>query len=280
MSALLDRAVVEPVPTPFRCLAPRAVMLAALLCGPVAAAPAPDVGAPVPGEKSPSPQRLILPAPTGSAAVGTLKFELPADRRLVVQVWYPADRPATCMHLPYMDARTAHAKTGDGEAPRADLSLAVGVNACVGATPVSSGAPLPVVLFSHGMGATRFSYQSLYEDLASRGYAVVAIQHPSGSRYTAYADGSFSTFDAEAWYTADETERQRRMNRQLEEWLADGRAVLVRLERLKAADSDGVHSDALGPLAGRLDLAHVGYAGHSFGGTTAMLAAKSDPRIR
>jgi len=232
----------------------------------------PGAAAPAAGSEP----RLVLPKPTGSASVGTLTFELPVEsRRLVLQVWYPAEPTSRCTHLPYMDARTAHAKTADGEQPAVDFSTTVAVNACTGAAPAAAGAPFPVVLFSHGIGATRFSYQSLYEDLASRGYAVVAIQHPTGARYTAYADGSAVSFDAETSWTEDQAARKRRIDSGLEEWRLDSRAVLARLESLKPGDTS-----ALAPLAGRLDLGRIGYAGHSFGGATAMIAATSDPRIR
>lgn len=81
------------------------------------------------------------------------------DRRLDVEVWYPATAagtsPTSYEVVPGV-AFTAHAT--DGAAPLAG--------------------PLPVVLFSHGRTGTRTSYVLLCEGLAAQGYLVVAGDHP------------------------------------------------------------------------------------------------------
>lgn len=39
------------------------------------------------------------------------------------------------------------------------------------------GKKLPVVVFSHGFGASRFLSSSLFTELASQGYVVVSLEH-------------------------------------------------------------------------------------------------------
>src|SRR5205085_5889638 len=54
---------------------------------------------------------------------------------------------------------------------------------------------------------------------------------------------------------------------------ADSRFVLDQLSRLAQLEPDS-------PLAGHLDLRHVGIVGHSIGGATAVQVMASDPRFR
>ena len=56
--------------------------------------------------------------------------------------------------------------------------------------PILKDKRWPIVIFSHGYGATRSSYSSLAAGLASRGYVVVTLDHPYESAVTELADGS------------------------------------------------------------------------------------------
>ena len=55
----------------------------------------------------------------------------------------------------------------------------------------------PVVLFSHGMSWPVDNYQSLLEDLASRGFVVVAVEHTYAAELTEFPDGR--TFPFALW---------------------------------------------------------------------------------
>lgn len=127
----------------------------------------------------------------------------------------------------------------------------------------AAGAPAPVVLFSHGLGGSRDTSPYLGEHWARRGYVVVFLQHPGS--------------DVDVWRDAPLGERMAKLRtaangRNLRARCLDVGAVLDRLSTWNA--------DADSPLAGRLDLAHVGMSGHSFGAfTTQMVAGQSVPLV-
>jgi predicted dienelactone hydrolase len=116
--------------------------------------------------------------------------------------------------------------------------------------PAGNG-PAPVVLFSHGLGGTREGYAYLGEHWSAHGLVTVALQHPGS--------------DDTVWKGAAPAQRMAAMraaasvqNAVLR--LKDVPAVLDQLARWNQTPGH--------PLAGRLDLAHVGMSGHSFGAIT------------
>jgi dienelactone hydrolase len=112
-------------------------------------------------------------------------------------------------------------------------------------------AAAPVVLFSHGLGGSREDYAYLGEHWAARGYVAVFLQH----------HGS----DTSVWIDKPPAQRMQAMqaaaNR--ENFLLRVGDVVVaidQLERWNAARGQA--------LFARLDLKHIGMAGHSFGAVT------------
>jgi predicted dienelactone hydrolase len=134
-------------------------------------------------------------------------------RRLTVQLWYPADveKPSV---LPARDA-----------------------------PPDTSGAPYPLIIFSHGLWDSSSSTLTLGPHLASQGFVVASIGHQDDPNEATYWTGL--------------------VYRPLD--------VLFVLNEL-AALSDG-------NLAGVFDANNVGVAGYSYGGLTALLVsgAQVDP---
>ena len=112
--------------------------------------------------------------------------------------------------------------------------------------------PAPVILFSHGLGGARDGNAYLGRHWSARGYCVVFLQH-AGSDEAVWRDLPFS-------------ERLPALRKaiNLSTTLDRYRDVPAVLDRLEAWNGE-----AGGPLAGRLDPARVGIAGHSFGAVTA-----------
>ena len=221
------------------------------------------------------PSTVHLPAPTGSANVGTTTVELATKRpetftaatddtrRVPVQLWYPAAAADGCVQPAYMDPVTARAVADDLPA---NFAESVRFDACRDAPVAPGGERYPVVLYSHGLGATRFGSTSLLEELASRGFVVAAIHHTYASRMTVLADGTAAAWDEAQWSSPAQIDAHHRV------WVDDARDVLTFLGELDARKGFA--------LAGRLDLGRVGYVGHSFGGATAVTTALRDARIR
>lgn len=100
------------------------------------------------------------------------------DRPLMVELWYPATGPTTgpCQGTSY------HTLLRDGQTP-------VTLHGRASRDAPASGRP-PLVILSHGYPGNRFLMAHLAETLASRGFAVAAIDHTDST----YADkGAFAS---------------------------------------------------------------------------------------
>ncbi len=107
----------------------------------------------------------------GTRAVGVRLVDLVdasrADRTLPTAVYYPA-------------AGTMDGAACDATYQAMDLFeryAALTVCGTKDATPDRSGAPYPVVVFSHGSGSVKEGHKYLYEFLVSHGFVVVAPDH-------------------------------------------------------------------------------------------------------
>ncbi|KAF6817402.1 paf acetylhydrolase family protein [Colletotrichum musicola] len=116
----------------------------------------------------------------------------------------------------------------------------------------------PLVLFSPGWGNPRLLYGAMVREVASRGFAVVTIDHPYDPSYVEFPDGTV--------YTAVELD-------------TDNTTQLEMLTKVRAQDTSFVLSHlSNNPIAG-VDLSRTIMFGHSLGGATAAAAMLTDPRI-
>ena len=215
-------------------------------------------------------QPRTMPAPTGAHQVGRTELAL-ADatrsdpftgaraRELAVWIWYPAVTGSSGPAAPYLPP----AWTGvvDGGFLTQDPAT-VRTNAIAGAA--LDGRP-PVVMLMPGLGPVIANYTALAEELASHGYAVVAV-NPTGSDPAAFPDGrtvaataagSPSGMDVATWYATAE--------RVTDVWVADLAFVV---EALSAEP----------PAIGALDFDQLAYVGHSLGGAASFEACNQEPR--
>ncbi len=230
-----------------------------------------------------------LPVPTGPFGIGrvTVVYEdesriEPLDpkhgpRRTLVNVWYPADAPASkgVATAEYLDVAAFERVIGaDGVKSQLGSAYAmikagsVVTHAVVRAPFAASLRRSPVLIFSPGGGMISELYTSQLEDLASHGYVVGAITHSYDGFLTVFPDGSHVAYDSKRWPRQPSLEGEANLN-QLE-WHADD--IRVVLDELSRAPSTL-------PFSARLDLAHVGAFGHSFGGIAAAHACQKDQRI-
>ena len=287
---------------------------------------APALGLSVAAQAPPKPAAtpgtaFELPKPGGPFPVGTTSFnvvdetrvetfsEQAAKRQVQVLAWYPAADGARGSHAPYLRVgmQEARAFATLMRQPEIAFDYLAGVKtwSIVDAAP-RTGAPLPVLLFSHGYTAHPSAYTALMEDLASHGYVVLSVVHPYEAMAAALADGHVVTvLDAQnqmrkgvrdvlgEWAKEDDTmasvtkagdeaERLRLMRGYLDalpvttaalmRWVDDTALVINRLPSLPAGPA--------ARLAARVDMAHLGAFGHSMGGVTAAQFCVQDRRCQ
>jgi dienelactone hydrolase len=226
-----------------------AVGLTAALAGPAAAEPV----------------ALDLPRPSGPFPVGTTELYFVdhsrtdpwapgRSRELMISLWYPA--------MPALRAPSRHLGPGiaafydqtSGPSVGLDPGVADFAGTRTHARTASPALPgrRPVILYSPGRGQSRSFGTTLVEDLASRGYVVVTVDH---------------TFAGPVEFP-DRVE------------LPVSRADTALMMRERVRDTSFV-LDRLGStaLAPAMDLSRVGMVGHSMGGFTTAEAMLTDPRI-
>ncbi len=222
-------------------------------------------------------------APTGPNRIGTQSLHLidtsRADpwvggekRQLMVSLWYPTHAgegeypSAAWLTKAAADSYLNHVGVGPGKVAFGET------RGLVGAPVDRTLGDLPVVLYSPGANASRAFGTGIAQELASRGYLVVTIDHTYDAtvvefpcnRVVMNPDGEIADFGKAVSVRVDDT-----------------RFVLDQLELLEAGRNPDVDSAPLpAGIAGALDLTRVGMLGHSLGAATAASAMYADGRIK
>jgi predicted dienelactone hydrolase len=229
--------------------------------------------------------QVTLPAPTGSYGVGVYAQTIadptrreiftrdPSDiRRLPVRVFYPIQK-GSCRPQPYFPPELAAVYSAEFKLKPGFEREAL-AHACPDA-PITKGKNrFPLIMFSHGLGHSNFSYRAIIEDLVSHGNVVVAVDHTHGGRAAHFPDGPLVKQDNSRWNRGVDADLYRQATLEYPRWWAeDTRRVL-----------DLVTGSARSPvqrgIAGRIDTDRIVYFGHSFGGMAAVYAAMFDMRIK
>ncbi|MEV0351992.1 lipase [Nonomuraea sp. NPDC050680] len=224
----------------------------------------------VPAAAATAPAQFEPPSPTGPHRIGTVALHLVDSsrtdpwvagrkRELMISIWYPARKTAGYPLEPWMQKAAADRYLRD---------LGIPGKVVLGATDGHQGAPadrrlgrLPVVLYSPGANASRSFGTGVVEELASRGYAVVTMDHTydaavvefPGGRVVTNPKGEITDFVKAAKVRADDT-----------------RFVLDQLSGRKLPAG----------LTGLLDMKRIGMFGHSLGGASTSSAMYADKRIK
>lgn len=187
-------------------------------------------------------------------------------RSLMTEIWYPAtDDTSTLPKNRFLDFFVKN------KVPEFAilLQLAFGAdvaqadarfqNMAVRDARVRDGV-FPLLLFSHGNGGLRMQGAFWCEHMASHGYIVMAPDHTGNCALT-FIDGKMIVFQ-----DTDEGRKQSSTDRP-----KDISFLIDAMDRMnKGGDSR---------FLGRVDLAHIGMAGHSFGGYTATWITNQEPRV-
>ncbi|KAF0813677.1 hypothetical protein IGB42_02029 [Andreprevotia sp. IGB-42] len=227
--------------------------------------------------------------------------DTPRLRELMVKIWYPASQSTTkpLLHHWYHSEKAITGSPGD------DWLKDVPSRSRLNAEIAEKETPFPVLVFSPGYASNLESSQFLYEDLASKGYAVVVIGHTHQHSLVTMANGeeiridwNKRIHDFDGGITLDElnglmaqlqnqplTAAVKQQiydafakcegdHKQLKIWQDDTRFVLAELAKLNANQSS--------VFASRLDLSRIGLLGTSYGGTTSLqyISEIDNPAIR
>ncbi|MDP8222559.1 MAG: alpha/beta fold hydrolase [Candidatus Lernaella stagnicola] len=125
--------------------------------------------------------------------------------------------------------------------------------------PIAPGGPFPVVLYSHGNASIRFAAHTTCEHLASRGFIVIAPDHPGNAFAAALPDRLIIYNPLQS--PADFLLRQEDMIH-----------LLDVAEELNADDPLDFFTD-------KIDVTRAALVGHSFGGNTVLEVFRRDPRF-
>ncbi|MEO7192724.1 MAG: hypothetical protein ABI051_16875 [Vicinamibacterales bacterium] len=196
-----------------------------------------------------------LPQPTGPSPVGRTARALGAE--ITAWIWYPSEhRERVAPYLPDRIRESwTHNRAGIINLLTRDLAK-VRAHGVFDAAFSADTAPLPVILFRGGGGGGALSYTSQFEELASHGYVVVAVEGGAAGNPEACVGRADEDACAAKLLNGDVT------------------TIGSAIDRLGAISS----SDRL--LGGHLDLNAIGVFGHSFGGAQALAFCAADRRCK
>ncbi|MFI6478223.1 alpha/beta hydrolase family protein [Nonomuraea sp. NPDC050663] len=237
------------------------------------------------------PVRVSLPAPGGPYPVGTVAVRL-VDRsrpdplvrarpyrELMVSLWYPA-KPGGGPRAPHMSPLAAadwdrHSAPPMGIGKGAVDWAGTRTTARVGAPVERRAGRLPVVLFGSGDGGPRTLGTTLVEDLASRGYLVVTVDHTYEADQVEFPGRRLvRALPLPAKLTPEVIEKL--LAKHARARLADMRFVLDQVGVL--ARGRGIGAVPVG-MPGAPDMTRVGALGQSLGGSVAAQLTRDDRRV-
>ncbi|MEV5961787.1 hypothetical protein AB0L70_08485 [Kribbella sp. NPDC051952] len=236
------------------------------------------------------PVKFRLPAPTGRKTLGTTAIHLidrdrpdptmpSGQRELMISLWYPASMVDSAPYAKYMPARTA-VEVDDAWTGEYGLALPTGsFDFANTETHSRVNAPMqplrhPVVLFSPGYQYSRFVNTAQAEDLASRGYVVVTMDHTHETPVEFPGGRFLPGVPASQLPDPDFTRKA------VETRTADARFVLNQLERIAGGQNpDAEGNDLPRDVAAGLDLRKIGMFGFSLGGYATANTLLEDRRV-
>lgn len=229
---------------------------------------------------------IIGPAPSGPFGVGATTMLIhdqdrqdpwgaDGGRRFPVTVTYPAEQsgPEPLSHYVSLEAANAASRASVLPVGMTDL-LGLHTHARLGAPANGAARTLPVLIYSPGLGVPRNLGSTLVEDLASRGYVVVSVDHPGETMPAVeFPNGEIQT---PRMPPASDLTSMRAFDARV----ADLHAVIESVDKITAGENPDVIGRALpANLAIALDGARIGVVGHSMGGAVGMELARQSPRV-
>ncbi len=228
---------------------------------------------------------FTFPEPAGGYAVGVRYFHFVDEsrpdpfldssvrnRELMVKVFYPAKQDDSKLFAPYFHGSSellgAFAAFYHLPGFMFDHLSLVKTHSKEGLALSDEQPGYPVILFSHGAGTSMEVETSQSEDLASRGYVVVSVDHTYVSAATLFPDRIANHHDGTTNFQTPEPAEV------ITQIMAEDVAfVIEKLSEMNAGSTEPM-------FEGRLDLDAMGVIGHSVGGAVAYNLGINDSRIK
>jgi dienelactone hydrolase len=223
-----------------------------------------------------------LPEPTGQYAVGTKILHFvdssrregngpspSGNRELMVQAWYPAEKPS------FFAGHLADYQRRKEVTLRASYRSVLKTHSYKDAA-ILPGGPYPVLIYNPSWMGERTEGTFQMEELASYGFFVVAVDHTFFGGLVEFPDGRVEdSHGAPALGNFEHSTVE-------EQWSLGGKYVHIEaqddisvLDQLQA-----MNADPASPWFHKLDMSRVGAMGFSIGGAAAEQMAYDDPRVK
>ncbi|MEU0966957.1 hydrolase [Streptomyces sp. NPDC005917] len=226
--------------------------------------------------------QLKMPAPSGKYSVGMVGLHLvdksrtdpyvsgSRSRELMVSLWYPATATSGHYQAPWMPSISG-----------AHFLATRGLSSQLVTLPTTAGhvlAPvntklgkLPVLLYSTGLHSDRAMGTALVQDLASRGYLVVTVDHTHDANEVQFPGNRLEVNTMPAGAHSSDTLKVR---------AADIKFVINQLSTLsKGGNPDAGKATLPSGLTKSVDVSRIGMFGWSLGGAAVDTAMQLDSRI-
>lgn len=229
-----------------------------------------------------SPLQLTMPATTGPYSVGMVGLHLvdksrpdpyvpgSKSREVMVSLWYPATSTSGHYQAPWEPSisgahflATRGLSTGLVTLPRTAGHVLAPLNSKLG--------KLPVLLYSTGLHSDRSMGTALAQELASRGYLVVTVDHTHDANEVQFPGNRLEVNRMPAGAHSSDTLKVR---------AADIKFVIDQLDAIsKGGNPDPGHPTLPTGLSKAVDMAHIGMFGWSLGGAAVDTSMQLDHRI-
>jgi predicted dienelactone hydrolase len=224
--------------------------------------------------------QLKLPAPSGQYSVGMVGLHLvdksrtdpyvSGTRELMVSLWYPATATSGHYQAPWMPSISgAHFLATRGLSPQ-QVTLPTTAGHVLAPVNTTLG-KLPVLLYSTGLHSDRAMGTALAQDLASRGYLVVTVDHTHDANEVQFPNNRLEVNRMPSGTHSSDTLKVR---------AADIKFVINQLSTLSTGGNpDAGHATLPSGLTKSVDMSRIGMFGWSLGGAAVDTAMQLDHRI-